>query len=160
MFFSKKTIDISKPYISRHIKQLIPEKKNLLKLYDRYPITCCSAYKACRNKLNIEVRKAKRAYFRYNLKRNEHNPKQMWWYINQNIGRTQVKRKKIYDLNGQNGIIHNSSDIVNVLNDFFSLVGLFSKIIKCQLIEMLTETFYRIPTVKPVVSNSQLSLQI
>ena len=84
----------------------------------------------------------------------------MWWYINQNIGRTQVKRKKIYDLNGQNGIIHNSSDIVNVLNDFFSLVGLFSKIIKCQLIEMLTETFYRIPTVKPVVSNSQLSLQI
>ena len=65
----KKTIDINKPYINRHIKQLIVEKKKLLKLYNRYPLTYCSAYKACRNKVNIEVRKAKRAYFKDNLKK-------------------------------------------------------------------------------------------
>ena len=94
LFPKKKTIDINKPYINRHIKQLIVEKKKLLKLYNRYPLTYCSAYKACRNKVNIEVRKAKRAYFKDNLKRNEQNLKQMWRYINEMIGRTHIKSKK------------------------------------------------------------------
>ena len=41
------------------------------------------------------------------------------------IGRTQVKSKKNYELNGPNGIVHNSSDNANVSNDFFSTVGQF-----------------------------------
>ena len=43
------------------------------------------------------------------------------------IGRTQVKSKKNYELHGPNGSVHNSSDIANVLNDFSSNVGQFSK---------------------------------
>ena len=43
------------------------------------------------------------------------------------IGRTQVISKKIYKLKGSNGIVHNSSDIANVVNEFFSTVGQFSK---------------------------------
>ena len=39
------------------------------------------------------------------------------------IGRTQVKSKKTDELNGTNGIVHNSSDNANVLNDFFTTVG-------------------------------------
>ena len=60
MLFPKKNIDINKPYIIRQIKQLNVEKKKIPKLYNSYPLTYCSAYKACRNKVNIEVRKAKR----------------------------------------------------------------------------------------------------
>ena len=92
-----------------------------------------------------------------NLKSNEQNSKQVWRYINEMIGRAQVKSKEIDELNGSNGIVHNSSDIANVLNDFFSTVGKFSNNNSRKLIEMLTETLYVIQTVKTVVSNSQVS---
>ena len=101
----KKTIDINKPYNTRHIKQLFFEKEILLKLHNRCPLTYWSAYKACRDKVKIEVRKAKKEYFKDNLKRNEQNPKQLGRYINEMIGRTQGESKKNYELNGPNGIV-------------------------------------------------------
>ena len=47
----------------------------------------------------------------------------MWRYINEMIGRAQVESEKIYELNGPNSIDHKSSDITNMLIDFFSTAG-------------------------------------
>ena len=43
----------------------------MLKLYKRYPLTYCSARKACCNKVDIKVRNTKRTYLKDNLKKNE-----------------------------------------------------------------------------------------
>ena len=71
----KKTNVVSKPYINRHIKQLILGQKKMLKLYKRYRLTYCSARKACRNKVDIKVRNTRSAYLKGNLKRIEQTQK-------------------------------------------------------------------------------------
>ena len=47
----------------------------------------CSAYKTCRIKVNIEVKKAKRAYFKGKLTRTEKKSKQTCKILNEVMGR-------------------------------------------------------------------------
>ena len=60
----------------------------------------------------------KMAYLKDNFKRNEQNPKQILRHINEIIGLTQIRSKKIDELNGPNWVVHDGGDTANVLNDF------------------------------------------
>ena len=119
---NKKSIDINKPYVDASLKKLIAEKKRLLRLYNKYPITYGPAYRACRNKITFECRKAKKVYFSESIKRNERNPKQMWKVINEIFGRSSSKGI-ITELSGPNGDVNDRLGIANILNEFFSKVG-------------------------------------
>ena len=115
---------MSKIVTDASLKKLIAEKKRLLHLYNKYPTTYGPAYRACRNKVTFECRKARKVYFSASIRRNDQNHKQMWKVINENFGRSSNKCK-ITELSGSNGDENDRLGIGNIMNDFLSNVEKF-----------------------------------
>ena len=82
-----KKLDLSKPYITRNIKELIKEKHKMQRLYNKFPITYGKQYKHLRNRVNSQIRAAKANYFKTVLRNNTNNCKQTWKVINELLGR-------------------------------------------------------------------------
>ena len=72
-----KPIDIQKPYIDYYVKRLIKEKRRIMKLYNKHPITYGDMYRDIRNKVNNVVQSSKRNYYRSHLAENERHPRIM-----------------------------------------------------------------------------------
>ena len=109
-----KKLDLSKPYITRNIKELIKEKHKMQRLYNKFPITYGKQYKHLRNRVNSQIRAAKANYFKTVLRNNTNNCKQTWKVINELLG-----RKRYANL--PNEFIYNDikfTDPVSIANQF------------------------------------------
>ena len=80
------------------------------------------ACKRQRNKVNKNVKESKSGYSKNSISCNKNNPKEMWKYINQLIGKkskTTSTTKIVYS----GSSVENKQDIVNLFNDYFSKIG-------------------------------------
>ena len=100
-----KPIDVQKPYIDDYIKGLIKEKRRIMKLYNKHPITYGDMYRDIRNKVNNVVQSSKRNYYRSHLAENERHPRTMWKTINEILGNNGKKNCVIQELKSSNGQI-------------------------------------------------------
>lgn len=79
-------------------------------------------YKQTRNKVNLEIRKAKKDYYSKRIAGQKHNPKDSWKTINNLLGR-QNKPTKVNQLSMNGNNLTSSEDIAEGFNDFFSNIG-------------------------------------
>ena len=81
-------------------------------------------YKSYRNSVNIEMRKAKSAYFRGKIDEcsTEKDSKKTWKLINSLLGR-QNKGNRVNELNIDDHIITDSKEMSEAFNDFFINIG-------------------------------------
>ena len=118
-----KPIDEEKPYIAEGIIELIREKRRILKLYNKRPITYKNSYHEIRNRVSNAVRSARNAYYHSNFEQSERNPRKIWEIINEILGRKNEQKLSIKNLETSSGIVSSGQDIANGLNDFFSNIG-------------------------------------
>ena len=117
-----KAIDREKPYINEDIKKLLKEKRRVLKLYNKHPITYGSSYREIRNKVNSAVQAAKRRYYQNEFLQNERDPRGMWKVINDIFGR-QKPLNYIPKLVTHDGTFTENLDKANALNNYFCNIG-------------------------------------
>ena len=79
-------------------------------------------YKQTRNKVNIEMKKAKKDYYSKRIAGQKQNPKEAWKTINNLLGR-QNKPTKVNELSISGNNLTNSEDIAEGFNEFFSNIG-------------------------------------
>ena len=60
---TKKTLDVSMPYITGETSILVRVKHRLQRLYRKYPIKYGAEDRVCRNKVTKMIREARDAYF-------------------------------------------------------------------------------------------------
>ena len=83
-----KILDRDRPYIDHSIKLLIKEKHRLQKLYNKWPTSYGSQYRAMRsNKLNGIIKSVKSRYFRSKLDSSTSGSKEAWKTVNKLLGR-------------------------------------------------------------------------
>ena len=80
------------------------------------------AYKRKRNKVNKNVKESKSAYYKNSISCNKNNPKEMWKYINQLIGK-KSKTTGITNIVYSGSSVEDEQEIVNLFNDYFSKIG-------------------------------------
>ena len=119
----KKKLDIFKPYINDEIKVLIKEKRRLMKLFSKWPITYAEQYKRSRNKVSNAVRAARRNYYRNSLNVNDCNPHRMWKTLNELMDRSPSVSTHPNELIVDGILISDPSDIANAFNNFFCNIG-------------------------------------
>ncbi|CAB4010237.1 RNA-directed DNA polymerase from mobile element jockey-like, partial [Paramuricea clavata] len=79
-------------------------------------------YKQTRNKVNIEMKKAKKDYYSKRIAGQKQNPKEAWKTMNNLLGR-QNKPTKVNELSISGNNLTNSEDIAEGFNEFFSNIG-------------------------------------
>ena len=79
-------------------------------------------YKQTRNKVNIELRNAKKDYYSLKIAGQKHNPKQVWKTVNNLLGK-QNKQTVVNELDIEGEILTNPQDIAEGFNDYFSKIG-------------------------------------
>ena len=80
------------------------------------------AHKRQRNKVNKNVKESKSAYYKNSISCNKNNPKEMWKYINQLIGK-KSKTTSITNIVNSGSSVENKQEIVNLFNEYFSKIG-------------------------------------
>ncbi|CAB3998795.1 Hypothetical predicted protein [Paramuricea clavata] len=79
-------------------------------------------YKTARNKVNIQLKNAKKDYYSTKIAGQKHNPKEAWKTINNILGR-QSKPTVANELKVGENILTNTQDIAEGFNDYFSNIG-------------------------------------
>ena len=106
--------------IPSNLLELIHDKRSAYKYFRQYPTNHNKEiYHLLRNKVNVEVRKAKVEKEVNIAKKSKHNPKILYQYIS-----SQSKpREHVANLKREDGsVTENDSEKANVLNEFFSSV--------------------------------------
>ena len=115
-----KNLDVEKPYITHETKALLKMKHKLQKQYNKHPVTFGERYRTVRNKVNSEIRTAKRNYFKNKFSYG--NTKKRWGVINDLLGRNGAR-----EYTGKFVVDDNETDDPRVIaggfNDYFSQVG-------------------------------------
>ena len=117
-----KKLDISKPYITSDIKQLIKEKHKLQRKYNRKPLTYGESFKKCRNNLNSIIRSAKSNYFKSKIKDNTNSSQNTWNVINSLLGRQGHVEMPDTFVEGDE-TISDPHEIANRFNNYFANIG-------------------------------------
>ncbi len=117
-----------KPWITVELIKMIRQRDKLSKIVNRQPfnINLKTYYRAYRHTLSLELKNAKRVYYRNKLNQNDKNPRLFWGVINELAG-VRVN-KDAFPLNKfrPNEINHTSlqyKEIADEFNLFFSNVG-------------------------------------
>ena len=106
-----------------YVKGLIKEKRRIMKLYNKHPITYGDMYRDIRNKVNNVVQSSKRNYYQSHLAENERHPRTMWKTINGMLGNNGNRNCIIQELKSSSGQITDNLDIANELNNYFAKIG-------------------------------------
>lgn len=117
---NKKVRSKNVPWITRRIKELIISTD---KLKRKAIITNLETdwynYKQIRNKVNTELRNAKKDYYSSKIASQKQNPKQAWETINNLVGR-QCKQTVVNQLDIEGETLTNNEDIAESFNNYFS----------------------------------------
>ena len=111
------------PWITSAIKQLIITRDRLKRkaIITNLEIDWLN-YKTSRNKVNIQLRNAKKNYYSTKISDQKCNPKEAWKTINDILGR-QRKPTVVNELKLGENSLTNTKDIAEVFNDYFSNIG-------------------------------------
>ena len=111
------------PWITSSIKELINTRD---KLKRKAIITGLkndwSNYQRTRNKVNIELRNARKDYYSTKIAGDKSNPKEAWKTINSLLGKSN-KPTIVNELKLDENSLTNSKDIAEGFNDYFSNIG-------------------------------------
>ena len=115
-----------KPWINRTLLKMIRNKNRMFKKYIRKQTqSTFEDYKALRNQVNRGIEKSKKEYYQH-LFSSTTDSKKLWRNINSLLKYKTPRGKKecikeIYNSNGN--ITTESSEIANILNNFFASIG-------------------------------------
>ena len=111
------------PWITSAIKQLIITRDRLKRkaIITNLEIDWLN-YKTTRNKVNIQLRNAKKNYYSTKISDQKCNPKEAWKTINDILGR-QRKPTVVNELKLGENSLTNTKDIAEGFNDYFSNIG-------------------------------------
>ena len=115
----------SKPWINLYIIKMIPHRNKLFKrkkenlLNNKIKIT----YNLFRNCINMEIEKAKKAYYQEYSKNNLSNMKNTWKRITNILNLNNYKGTHVTQLNYNGKNLNNNKDMVDAFNEFFTNVG-------------------------------------
>ena len=114
-----------KPWISAEINKMIKIKNKLFHRKKRQPnsIEIKRLYNLFRNRVNRELKKAKRNYYNKYFEDNCNNIKKTWEGIRSIINIKSSKESTIAQIKVNNKVINNHKEIVETLNNFFVNVG-------------------------------------
>ena len=114
-----------KPWISVDINKMIKIKNTLFHRKKRQPnnLEIKRLYNLFRNRVNRELKKAKRNYYTKYFEVNSSNIKKTWEGIRSIINIKATKQSTISQIKVNNKVIKNQKEIVETLNNFFVNVG-------------------------------------
>ncbi len=111
------------PWITTEIKKLINTRDRLKrKAISTNQENDWSNFKTTRNKVNIELRNAKKVYYTSKIAGQRSNPKMAWKTIN-NLLHKQNKQTVVNELNIAETHLTSPQDIAEGFNDYFSNIG-------------------------------------
>ena len=116
----------SKPWITSQIKKIIKQRDKALKRLKRQPNNedVKTLYKKFRNKVNREIKKSKKSYYKNYFEENKNNIKKTWNGIKSIINpNSNSISNKILQLNNNGQIIDDPQKVVSHVNNFFVNVG-------------------------------------
>ena len=112
------------PWVNPDVVKAINERKKYMRMYRRtknqYIWEIC---KYLRNRCNSQIRNAKAAYIKNNLRRNVNDPKKFWKTINTLLKGPKKEIVAHEFISNITGEIIQQSDICNFLNNFYANVG-------------------------------------
>ena len=114
-----------KPWISVDINKMIKIKNKLFHRKKRQPnnLEIKRLYNLFRNRVNRELKKAKRNYYTKYFEVNSNNIKKTWEGIRSIINIKATKQSTISQIKVNSKVIKNQKEIVETLNNFFVNVG-------------------------------------
>ena len=112
------------PWITSPIKELIINTRGKLKRKAIITNLECDweNYKRIRNRVNIELKNAKKEYYSTRIADEGNNPKKAWKTINNLLGRKN-KQTVVNELKLGDNSLTNPKDIAEGFNDYFSSIG-------------------------------------
>jgi len=115
----------SKPWITMNVRKLIDQRNKLFNRRKRQPNNnnIKTLYNLFRNRVNREIKKAKKYYFKVYFEENKNNIKQTWKGIKDIINTKSAISPKTTQLKINGQVIDNALDISNSFNNFFVNVG-------------------------------------
>ena len=114
-----------KPWITTELRKMIRIKNKLFnrKKRQKNNIEIARLYNLFRNRVVREMKKSKKKYFSDYFKQNSNDIKKQWDGIRSIINSRSNKNSNINELKISNKVVHESKEIANELNKFFSNVG-------------------------------------
>ena len=110
-------------WITSPIKELINTRDKLKRKAIITNLECdWENYKRIRNKVNIELKNAKKEYYSTRIADEGNNPKKAWKIINNLLGRKN-KQTVVNELKLGDNSLTNPKDIAEGFNDYFSSIG-------------------------------------
>jgi hypothetical protein len=121
----KKLENVSQPWMTNHLLQMIKKKKKLFrKLYrSPYDEDLKSYVNTYKNKLTKKINISKNSFYNKEMETCGNNPKKMWNKINKHLGKKQSNEKTIVMQNEEGLHITDNEEKAQVLNDFFGSVA-------------------------------------
>ena len=116
---------MSNPWINKDIIKMISHRERLLhrKKDDPSNQHLERSYKLFRNRINREIKKSKKKYYKEYFENNISNMKKTWQGIKQIINMNNKLGPKITQLNYKGKMVDTNEDIANTFNDFFTNIG-------------------------------------
>ena len=119
----KKNLDISKPYITREISDLIRRKHKLQRQFRKNPNLYGTEYRTCRNLVTRKIRQACDNYYRNNFENNTGNSKEMWKSLNSMLNRNKLNNDTHEKFLIDNQEVSDPVIIASKFNEYFGGVG-------------------------------------
>lgn len=111
------------PWITNEIKQLIKDKNKLYKKFVKRPITYGEEYRNLRNRVNVEVRNAKKSFYGTKFQEVAGDSKKVWEILNNILNRTQKKKGFIDSIKINEEILTDPQAMCNSMNNYFVNIG-------------------------------------
>lgn len=112
------------PWLSSELRDLINARDRLKRqAIITKDISIWDKYKQERNRVNNEIKKAKRSYYKSQIEKCIGNPKEIWKIINQITYRKTTSNCSISELKSGDESFTKPADISEVLNNHFASVG-------------------------------------
>ena len=80
-------------------------------------------YKISRNRVNNEIKKAKRSYYEKQFVQSSNNPRMVWSTINELLSRKKLHKIHITEIKNNQTSVFDSTEIAEVFNAHFSNIG-------------------------------------
>ena len=115
----------TKPWITNTIVHMIKHRNKLFERKKRQPNNenVIKLYKLFRNRVNSEIKKSKKQYYKTYFDNNKNNISKIWSGIREIVNTKRNIVHKTSTLKCNNKVITNETKIANAFNDFFVTIG-------------------------------------
>ena len=111
------------PWISAHLKDLMHHRDRLkIKAIKSKDSRDWSVFKKTRNRVNTEIRNAKKTYYNNTFDKYSSNPRKIWQTINEVTSR--VNNKSVFnEIDDGSRILNNPTEVAEEFNQYFAEIG-------------------------------------